>query len=55
MNKLVNTDSTINLEYVKIDKDNFEIGYNIQKQIWEDEPDYENFKNKANSKVLNSS
>lgn len=49
MNKLVNTDSTINLEYVKIDKDNFEIGYNIQKQIWEDEPDYENFKSKANS------
>ena len=35
------------LNYVKVSKDNYELAYNIQKQIWVDEPDYENFKNKS--------
>ena len=37
------------LSYVKVSKDNYEIAYNIQKQIWVDEPDYDNFKNKSES------
>lgn len=42
------------LNYVKVSKDNYEIAYNIQKQIWADEPDYENFKNKSESNELDN-
>lgn len=37
------------IKYQKVNKENFQTAYNIQKQIWEDEPDYENFKNKSQS------
>lgn len=37
------------LKYLKVDKNNYKIAYKIQKQIWKDEPDLENFKNKASS------
>lgn len=42
------------LNYVKVSKDNYKIAYNIQKQIWVDEPDYENFKNKSESNELDN-
>ena len=37
------------LKYIKVNNENFEIAYNIQKQIWTDEPDYNNFQNKVKS------
>ena len=37
------------IKYVKVNKDNFETAYSIQKQIWPDEPDYQNFKDKSQS------
>lgn len=42
------------IKYIKVDKYNYEIAYNIQKQIWKDEPDLENFKSKANSNSSNN-
>lgn len=42
------------IKYFKVNKDNFEIAYDIQKQIWKDEPDYENFKNKSQSNDISN-
>lgn len=37
------------LKYVKVTQNNFDIAFNIQKEIWPHEPDYNNFLNKAKS------
>ena len=34
------------LNYKKIDKDNIDIAYNIQKNIWPEDPDYNDFLDK---------
>ena len=36
-----------NIEYVKLDSYNFEHAYQVQKLIWDDDPDYQCFYNKA--------
>lgn len=47
--------SNIYLKYVSLDKDNFLIAYNIQKEIWPNEADYNNFYDKAINPVLGDS
>ncbi len=42
---MISTNNAI--KYIKVNKENFEIAYNIQKNIWLETPDYENFINKA--------
>ena len=43
INKIKLVDSQNILKYIKVNKENFETAYNIQKQIWVDEPDFNNF------------
>lgn len=38
----------LSLKYVKVDKNNIDIAFNIQKEIWPSSPDYENFLRKIN-------
>ena len=47
INKIELVDSQSILKYIKVNKENFETAYNIQKQIWVDEPDFNNFKQKC--------
>lgn len=44
--------SNSDIRYISVDKDNFELAYNIQKEIWPDDPDYNNFYEKANDSTL---
>lgn len=37
-----------NLKYVKVDKNNINIAFNIQRKIWPSSPDYESFLRKIN-------
>lgn len=39
----------MNLNYKKIDKNNIELAYKVQKSIWPDDPDYDNFLDKINN------
>jgi len=51
INKIELVDSQNILKYIKVNKENFETAYNIQKQIWVDEPDFNNFKQKSESRT----
>lgn len=47
LNKRSNMKSQFNLKYVKVDKNNFSIAYELQSQIWPEDPDYEGLYDRA--------
>ena len=47
MKRKIQVKSTYGLKYVVVDKENIDVAYNIQKEIWPEEPAYNDFLDKV--------